>query len=368
MTCAGLIGLAVHHGSRLQKVKLKGGLDLGGQPKEDKPKEDKPNPGRAGAKPPTPPAAHDPKNDPWIAAGMNVLGQFVNAGVVNNEDLRGNLYFLWSLERVGMVYGRTNIGNRDWHQWGADYLLRTQQQDGHWDDKSSHSIDAQVGTALALLFLNRVNVANDLTTVLRGANSPAGPKPAAGTPAGNNVAGATPKPMPDVPPVKPAVEAPAAPTDAQEAMIDKLGAQLTSAPAARQAQLIEEYKGGEGVVYTEALARNIPKMTGEAQKQARRALRDRLAGMSAATLRKKLQDLNPEIRRAAALASATERELIPDLIATVTDDDPAVARAAGLALQALTRQDLGPPASSTASERTRAQRYWQQWWDKNKNQ
>jgi HEAT repeat protein len=132
--------------------------------------------------------------------------------------------------------------------------------------------------------------------------------------------------------------------------------------------LIDEYKSGDGPEYTDALAQALPKLPAEVAKEARRALIDRMKRMSSKTLRDKLTDENAEVRRAAANACANkgDRELIPNLIAVVVDEDPAVAKAAGFALNELTGQDFGPRDSSTTSARASAQRDWQEWWAKHK--
>ena len=35
-------------------------------------------------------------------------------------------YFMWSLERVGVLYGLETFGNRNWYKWGSDVLLASQ--------------------------------------------------------------------------------------------------------------------------------------------------------------------------------------------------------------------------------------------------
>jgi len=57
------------------------------------------------------------------------------------------------------------------------------------------------------------------------------------------------------------------------------------------------------VVNTLALAAAIPQLTGTVKTKARSALAERLSRMTNHTLKDKLQDDDPEIRRAAALAA-----------------------------------------------------------------
>src|SRR5204863_3408 len=81
------------------------------------------------------------------------------------SSLGRGYYFLWSLERVGMALDLKTIGNKDWYSWGAEIILATQQLDGSW--KGSYP-EAGIDTSFALLFLRRSNLAQDLTTRLRG--------------------------------------------------------------------------------------------------------------------------------------------------------------------------------------------------------
>jgi hypothetical protein len=71
----------------------------------------------------------------------------------------GKLYYFWSVERVGVIYGIKQIGGRDWYDLVSKDLVASQQGDGHWDDAFPGSID----TCFALLVLKRANIAKDLT-------------------------------------------------------------------------------------------------------------------------------------------------------------------------------------------------------------
>src|SRR5262249_14451127 len=137
--------------------------------------------------------------------------------------------------------------------------------------------------------------------------------------------------------------------------VARLTTELIEAPAEKQEKLIEQYKNGKGVVYTQALSAAIPELSGAVQSRARDALAERLTRMTATTLRDKLKDANPEIRFAAARACATKEDQthVPDLIDLLEDPVPRVVRAARAALKYLTREDFGPKDSS-APERERA--------------
>jgi hypothetical protein len=142
MTGSGLLGLAVGHG-----LKATEGAD-GMRP-------------QAGA-------------DPAIDLGLNALGQHVGDAKPSPKGIgrrspspRGlNFYFLWTLERVGVLYNVKTIGGTDWYAWGADQLLEAQAQDGSWRKGDYHGAAPSHDTCFALLFLKRANLTKDLSRKL----------------------------------------------------------------------------------------------------------------------------------------------------------------------------------------------------------
>lgn len=147
----------------------------------------------------------------------------------------------------------------------------------------------------------------------------------------------------------------------------RLGDDLAYAPSEQFDKLLGRLRDGKGAVYTEALAKNIRKLEGEARCKARDALTERLSRMNAATLREKLQDSNFEVCRAAALACGMkeERSLIPDLIALMEKDpDSPIVPAARAALKSMTGQDFGPALRVSAAQRVQAVTDWKEWWQR----
>jgi hypothetical protein len=84
-------------------------------------------------------------------------------GTYFNADAWGDLYFLWSVERVAVVFDLKVIGGKEWYDWGTDIILANQLRDGSWRDRFPGVPD----TCFALLFLKRVNIAKDLTDKFR---------------------------------------------------------------------------------------------------------------------------------------------------------------------------------------------------------
>lgn len=138
MTCVGLLGLGLGHGAM---------LPIGREPNQ----------------PPATPAV-----DPAIQRGLEALGRRIGTPQQAREDPEDiNLYYLWSVERVGMMYQLATIGGKDWYGWGATLLLGSQRPDGSWPGSDYPGSATAIDTAFALLFLNRSNLVHDLTERLQ---------------------------------------------------------------------------------------------------------------------------------------------------------------------------------------------------------
>jgi hypothetical protein len=74
-----------------------------------------------------------------------------------------NYCFLWSLERMAVVYDVKTIGKRDWYRWGAELLLQRAKANPVNLWQGEYDI---ADTCFAILFLKRANVAEDLTRQL----------------------------------------------------------------------------------------------------------------------------------------------------------------------------------------------------------
>ena len=88
-------------------------------------------------------------NRPLIE-GLNWLGRQFR---VDKNPARGDAwlhYWLYAVERAGILSGRQSFGGHDWYRAGAEYLVDTQRADGAWGAGGSGTI---ADTAFALLFL-----------------------------------------------------------------------------------------------------------------------------------------------------------------------------------------------------------------------
>jgi hypothetical protein len=392
MTCAGLLALAVAHGTSQAVLH-----------------------GRRAYKDPFAGSAKSGTNfgrDFAVRAGLLYLARYVGQPGFPTAGKRGMItagppdyYFFWSLERVAMIYGLKTIGKKDWYAWGSKILLDHQNPNGSWEGKYGGGVD----TCFALLFLQRANVARDLTAALSGkVRDPADVQLKAGGVGGEGLlahgskagedkeskpaekpksaergarsaergargagrGGKSPPPAALRPPpaANPESKSSPAPTppreDTEEKQAAQLAQQLIQAPYDKQESIINSLKEQKGVAHTDALALAIAQLKGPIKLKARDALAERLARMTAATLHEKLQEESIEVRRAAALACAMKEDkaFIPSLITLLEDRERPVSLAAHAALKVLTKQDFGPAMNADGKQRATAIARWKEWW------
>lgn len=148
MTCAGLLGLAVGFG-----IKDKG-------------------------------TAPPPLKDDAVKKALVSLSKSIGTATVAGTKKKGTaaampaLYYMWSVERVAVLYQLKEIEGKRWYHWGMDLLLANQKTDGHWGPGAlDEDGTALVNTCFALLFLQRVNLAGDLTDKLKEFDTLGGANP-----------------------------------------------------------------------------------------------------------------------------------------------------------------------------------------------
>jgi len=138
MTCAGLLGMAVGYGLASQ--------------------------------------ATSALEDAAIKKALEHVSKHVGAATKNPKSRAPltPMYFLWSVERVAVLYQLQDFGGKNWYHWGLEMLAAHQKPDGSWSGSGGHGASALVDTCFALLFLQRVNLAQDLTDKIRdlAANNP----------------------------------------------------------------------------------------------------------------------------------------------------------------------------------------------------
>jgi hypothetical protein len=352
MTCAGLLGVGLAYGAWNEAA-------LRTDPKTK-------DPGKPG---PAPIKPQDPSKDKVVVNAFRLLGTWVDAMAhppgkaprVTNASGKF-YYFLWSLERVSVAYGVDTIGKTDWYEWAVEILLANQGDDGGWNNGEFRG---GPDTCFALLVLKRANLAKDLTRALTsqmkdGLQSTL----RQGGVGGADLVNKKRKPFFD----GLAAEGPRDKPGAGDDQASRLGDQLAQATGSARDDLLKQLRDGKGAAYTAALASAIPRLDGEARDNARGALAERMSRMTSETLGVKLEDDDPEVRRAAALAVAMKEDKghAFRLIDMLNDPEARVAHAAHAALKSLTddKVDLGPKKDATREERARAILAWKEWWRK----
>jgi len=362
MYCAGLLGMATSIARREErrlKSEQQGAAKTDGKP-GSKPSDPFYNPpaGTAPAKQPARDSRDLVVQRAFAGLGMTFADLGKNKRLLPVQSAPhgyGDLYFLWSLERVGVVYGVDKIGGLDWYDVGAAAIVQSQGQNGLW---SSTGYGADVNTAFAILFLCKSNLARDLSsrvqkdptnTELRAGRGPSPTELLPNRPA-----------TPVLPVSVPAVNLP---NPTGDEAIARASALLKSS-SNDWAKLLAETRDGKGPNYTRALVVTATNADAERKKEVRAALAERLCRMSAATLREMLKANEAELRRAAALACAMKDDKghIPDLIDGLADADDGVVRAAHAGLKSLTGKDFGPAAGASAGQKALAVSAWRDWY------
>lgn len=103
------------------------------------------------------------KSDPDVAEGMAWITR--NFTVLKNPGGSGewHYYYLYALERAGMLCEAERMGTHPWYSTGARFILDAQRADGSW--KAGE--EAVWDTCFAILFLKRATRPVDVATVDR---------------------------------------------------------------------------------------------------------------------------------------------------------------------------------------------------------
>src|SRR5262249_29662865 len=113
--------------------------------------------------------AANPANDPAVRKALGYLAR--HTGNPKEPWLpkcpQANLYVLWSLERVAVIYRVPKIRVKDWYGGGGEIRVATQTADASWHTGRYYGQTPTINTCFALLFLKRANLAKDLTAKLQ---------------------------------------------------------------------------------------------------------------------------------------------------------------------------------------------------------
>jgi len=95
--------------------------------------------------------------DDAVARGMKRLDALFDVTRNQGEHITTpyHYYYLWTIQQVGVLSGRREIGGVDWYEAGKELLLRNQDAAGMWVDASCAAPRDVLGTCFALLFLRK---------------------------------------------------------------------------------------------------------------------------------------------------------------------------------------------------------------------
>jgi hypothetical protein len=79
-----------------------------------------------------------PTLDPAAVGGLEWLAWHFSLEENPVSPSLNHYYYLYGLERVGMLAGIEFIGEHEWYPEGARYLLENQKSDGSWASKRDH--------------------------------------------------------------------------------------------------------------------------------------------------------------------------------------------------------------------------------------
>jgi len=77
------------------------------------------------------------------------------------KNYRWTYYYLYGVERIGILSRRVEFGRSNWYDAGSEWLIKKQGKDGNW---SSAYGESDMNTAFALLFLSRATAASGSVT------------------------------------------------------------------------------------------------------------------------------------------------------------------------------------------------------------
>ncbi len=95
------------------------------------------------------------KNDPSVLKGLEWIAKNYDVKKNPKKNDFAYLYYLYALERVGMLYGTERIGPHEWYPDGAVELLAIQIPGGGWAPPEKLTGGVTTATCFAILFLRR---------------------------------------------------------------------------------------------------------------------------------------------------------------------------------------------------------------------
>jgi hypothetical protein len=104
--------------------------------------------------------------DQGVRDGLAWMQQSWSIAENPKRKLDYHYYYLYALERVGMLAEIVKLGEHDWFREGAEFLLAHQEPDGRWRNEAGWGSD-ECNTCYALLFLKRSTLPSNVNTTPR---------------------------------------------------------------------------------------------------------------------------------------------------------------------------------------------------------
>jgi hypothetical protein len=95
----------------------------------------------------------DWRKDKAVASGLEWMANHFTVTENPGGPSEHHYYYLYALERTGILYGTETIGFHEWYPEGAKVLLAAQHDDGTWG--SGRGGPEVIDTCFAILFLRR---------------------------------------------------------------------------------------------------------------------------------------------------------------------------------------------------------------------
>jgi hypothetical protein len=122
----------------------------------------------------------DWKKDPVVKSGLAWMAQNFSVGKNVGPAENGNgqagawlFYYLYALERVGMLYDTESIGDHAWYAEGAEFIVGRQKPDGSFEPPDKGWGDRyEWDTCFAILFLKRATARLGVATPSAGSSKP----------------------------------------------------------------------------------------------------------------------------------------------------------------------------------------------------
>jgi hypothetical protein len=93
----------------------------------------------------------------WLATNYNIKdnAKWTDHVEYKNTTPKIDGYYMYGVERAGVLAGLVKLGEHDWYAEGARLLVDQQQAEGSWSSEMFYEPKPTISAAFAILFLKR---------------------------------------------------------------------------------------------------------------------------------------------------------------------------------------------------------------------